>query len=61
MQIFKTILMLILIGMSVSGCKSKTVEEAFYKNHKKESREIAVMLKVGILTVVTPCLMEVNF
>ncbi|MBA2938632.1 hypothetical protein HZF08_09980 [Paenibacillus sp. CGMCC 1.16610] len=32
--------MLILIGMSVSGCKSKTVEEAFYKNHKKESREI---------------------
>ncbi|BFT74177.1 hypothetical protein [Paenibacillus sp. P36] len=40
MQIFKTILMLILICMSVSGCKSKTVEEAFYKNHKKESREI---------------------
>lgn len=40
MKIFKSILMLIIIFMSVSGCKSKTVEEEFYKSHKKESREI---------------------
>lgn len=40
MKIFKSILMLIIICMGISGCKSKTVEEAFYKSHKKESREI---------------------
>jgi hypothetical protein len=39
LKIFRSILFLIIICLSVSGCKSKTVEEAFYKNHKK-GREI---------------------
>jgi hypothetical protein len=40
MRGYKFILILLLISLGISGCKSKTIEDEFYKTHKKEGQEI---------------------
>jgi hypothetical protein len=36
----KIIIILILISLGISGCKSKTIEAEFYKTHNKKGQEI---------------------
>ncbi|MDQ0899370.1 hypothetical protein [Paenibacillus sp. V4I7] len=40
MRVYRIILILLFISLVISGCKSKTIEEEFYKTHKKEGQEI---------------------
>lgn len=40
MRVYRIILILVFISLIISGCKSKTIEEEFYKTLKKEGQEI---------------------